>query len=130
MAAMFSVVPYLVSPRHLSGPQLPAAAGSPEQIERRLVFLHLCRRDQGHQDHPRLAAIDHGVVLVAEARSSFARGHRRGVGIGGADAEVGRPSLRPTRGGAVGTTGQPDPVVTDHGVLGQGHPCLLGQGNR
>ena len=65
---------------HLARPQLPAKARSPEQVERRLVLLHLGRGDQGGEDDPRPAAIDDVVVLVAQARAALPQRHRRGVG--------------------------------------------------
>ena len=97
--------------RHLPRAQLPAEARPPEQVERRLVLLHLGRRDQGGEDDPGLAAVDDVVVLVAQVRAAVPERHRRGVGIGRADAEIGRAPVGAARLGAVGAPSLPDPVV-------------------
>jgi len=80
--------------RDLPWAQFPAEARVPQQIERRLVLLHLRRRDQGGQDDSRFAAIGEVVVQIAQSRASIPVRHRRGVGIGGADAEIGCATVR------------------------------------
>ena len=90
---MFSTVPYVVSPVTLAGPQLPTEARVPQEVERRLVLLPLGRRDQGGEDDPGAATVDDVMVLVPQPRACVAVWHRRGVRIGRADAEIGRPPI-------------------------------------
>ena len=115
---------------HLARAQLPAEPRPPEQVERRLVVLHLGRRHQRGQDDPRLAAVDDVVVVVAEVRAAVARRQRRGVGVGGAGPEVGRAPVGAARRVAVGAAGLPDPVVAGGGALGQGGARLVRQRDR
>ena len=84
----------------------------------RLVVLDLGRRDQDGEDDPRLPPVDHVMVVIPQMRPSSPARHRGGVGIGRADAKVGRPSIRTPRGGAVRAAGLADPIVTGSGVLG------------
>jgi hypothetical protein len=79
---------------------------------------------------PCRAAVDDVVVLVARVRTLAAGRHERGVGIGGADADIGRAPVGPARRGTVGPARLPDPGVAGVGALGEGSPCLLGQGER
>ena len=76
-------------PSDLTRPQLPAEPGPPEQVERRLVLLHLGRGHQGGQDDPRLAPIDHIVVLVAQAGATVAG---RGMGVASGSVVLTRKS--------------------------------------
>ena len=106
--------------RHLLRAQLPAEAFSPQEIEGWLVLHDLRRRHQGREDNPRPAPVDDVVVVVAQAGAAVGESHRRGVGIGRADAEVGRAPIRAALLRAVRAAGLTDPIVT-LGVI-----CSLG----
>jgi hypothetical protein len=97
--------------------QLPPEARVPQQVERRLIFLHLGRRDQGGEDDPRAAAIDAGMILVPQVRAAIPERQRRGIRIGGAGAEVRRSSVGAVGHSPVGTASVRDPVVP----LGSAH---------
>ena len=47
--------------------EFPAEACPPEETDGWLVVLHFCGIHQGGQDHPRLCAIDHVMIVVLEA---------------------------------------------------------------
>src|SRR5215212_650877 len=115
--------------RNLAWPELPPEARPPEQVERRLVLLHLGGCDECGEDDARLAAIDDVVVMIAQMRASAPLEHWRGIGVGGADAEVSGPLVGAARGVAVGATSVPDPVVTLHGALSQRCLRRLRQGS-
>src|SRR5215212_236421 len=59
------------------------------------------------------------MVVVAQARASLTVRHRRRVGIGGADAKIGRAPVGAADNVPVGTPGPPDPVMPRCGALGQ-----------
>jgi hypothetical protein len=125
MAAMFSTVPDFGVARHLPGMECPAEARPPEEIERRLVVLHRGRSHQRRQHDPGLAAIDHGVIVVAEVRASAARSQGRGIRVRGACPDVGGPPIGSARPRAIGSPGFPDPIVAVGGALGQISAGLL-----
>ena len=81
---------------HLAGPELAAEADPPEQVPQRHVLHHVGRGHQGGEDDARLAAVDDVVVVVAQARP-VPGPHRRGVGVGRADPEVGRAPVAADR---------------------------------
>ncbi len=72
----------------LARAQLAAEADPPQQVPHRLVLHDVGRRDQRGEDDPGLAAVDHVVVVVAQARPGL-DAHRRGVWVGRA-----RPASR------------------------------------
>ena len=89
IATMFATVPYLVSPVTWRGRSFHRNARPPEQVERRLVLLHLGRRDQGGEDDPGAAAIDDVVVLVAQVRAACPRS---GIGVASGSVVLTRKS--------------------------------------
>ena len=59
----------------------------------------------------RLAAIHDVVVVVQEVQATTAATHERGVGIGGAGAEVRRPAVVAADHGPIRASSLADPVV-------------------
>jgi hypothetical protein len=110
--------------------QLPAESRPPEEVERRLVLLHLRRGDEGHQHDAGPAPVDDVMGLGARVRATNARRHERGVGIGGAGADIRRAPVGSARLASVGLPRLPHPVVARCGVLGQGGTVLLRQSRR
>jgi hypothetical protein len=102
----------------------------PQEIERRLVLLHLGRRDQGGEDDPGAATVDDVMVLVPQPRAFVSVWHRRGVGIGRADAEIGRPPIGTGARRTVRATDSTDPVLAVSSALDERGARLLGQGDR
>jgi hypothetical protein len=70
------------------------------------------------------------MVWVAEARPSFAVRYRGGVGIGGADPEISRPPIRPTRRGTIRATSAANPIVALRRALGEFGACFVRQVDR
>jgi len=130
MATMFSTVPYLGLAGDLAGVELPAEPRPPEQVERRLVVLHLGRRHQRGQHGPGLAAVDHRVVVIPEARAALGRAPRRRIRVGRPGAEVGGAPIRTARPGAIGTPRLADPVVAFGGGRGELGARLVRQRDR
>ena len=73
---------------HLPRAQLPAEARPPQQVEGRLVLLHLGRGDQGGQDDPGPAAIDDVVVVIAQVRATVPSG----IGVASGSVVLARKS--------------------------------------
>jgi hypothetical protein len=69
--------------------QLPAETGAPDEVAHRVVLGHLAWSDQHVQDDVAFAAIYHIVGLVAQVGATALEAHRGGVGVGGADPEIG-----------------------------------------
>ena len=63
-------------------PEPPAEAGPPQEVEHRLVVLEVRPSHEGVQDHPRLAAVDGVVGLVAHLRGRLDVAGQAGVGVG------------------------------------------------
>jgi hypothetical protein len=112
------------------GPQLPSKAAVPEQNERRLVVLRLGRHHQRGQDDPSHAAVDVGVVSVAEAGPALSRPQRGGVGVGGTGSDIGRAAMRTARLVPVRAPRLPDPVMARGGAFGQGGERRVRQRDR
>src|SRR5215207_10309207 len=66
---------------HLVGPDLPAEADAPEQVEEWEVLHHVGWGHQDLEDDARLAAVDGVVVVVAEAQPALLVRHERGIGV-------------------------------------------------
>jgi hypothetical protein len=109
---------------------LPTESGTPEQVKRRLVVLHLCRGHEHGQDDPCLAAVDHRVVVVAEATTAAARSEWGGVRIRRAGTIVRGSSIGAAGLGAIGSPRVPDPIVAANGTLGEVIARLVGQLDR
>src|SRR6266446_1178148 len=77
----------------LTRPQFPAEAGTPQQIEHRLVFHNLRGSYQHGHDNPRLASIHHIVGVVAQMASLPFGGHDGGIWVGRTDHEVGHAPI-------------------------------------
>jgi hypothetical protein len=68
--------------------QLPAKAGSPEQVEKDRVFNHVRGRDQDPEDEPGRSAIYYIVAAIAQLHTLAMLAHQCGIGVGRADPEV------------------------------------------
>ena len=70
------------------------------------------------------------MVLIAQVGAPVSPRHRRGIEVGGADAEVGRPPVGTARRGPIGATRVPDPVVAGRSALGQDSLRLIRERHR
>jgi hypothetical protein len=107
--------------------EFPAEAGPPEEIECRLVILHLGRGDQDRQDDARLPTINDVVIVVTQMRASVAWSERRRIGIGHTDPVIGDAAVRPAGPCPIRSPHLPDPVVPVGGTFGQISTRLLRQ---
>ena len=107
--------------------EFPAEAGPPEEIECRLVILHLGRGDQNRQDDARLPTINDVVIVVTQMRASVAWSERRRIGIGRTDPVIGDAAVMPACPCPIRSPHLPDPVVPVGGTFGQISTRLLRQ---
>src|SRR5215212_8804557 len=134
MAAMFGIVPYLVSPVIWRGRKFQRKRA--HQSRSRAGWFSCtsagatkaARMIRARPPCP--TPVNDIVVLIAQVGAPISPRHRRGVRIGGADAEVGRPPVGPARYGPVRATRVPDPVMAGRGTLGQFSLCLVRQRDR
>ena len=87
---MFSIVPYLVSPVTWRGRSFQRKRARHSRSSAGWFSCTSAGVTKAGEDDPRLAAVDDVVVLVAQVGAPIPQRHRRGVGIGRADAEIGR----------------------------------------
>jgi hypothetical protein len=113
-----------------SGPQRPTEACVPEQSEGGLILLPIRWGGQGGKDDARPAAVDAGVVVIAQVGAAIPERQRRGVRIGRADAQVRRASGASAGHRTVGTARVRDPVVPPRSAVREIGLRLLRQRDR
>src|SRR3954470_1215006 len=85
--AVFGVAGYL------PGMEFPAESRPPQEIDGRLVVLHLGWRHPRGQDDASLPTVDDIMVVVAQTDATTAGSQWGGVRVGGARPIVGGPSI-------------------------------------